>query len=86
MRVLGISQNTLARDVDMAVARNNDIIRARSGIGADTACVWRSASTHGSVLAWTKNQESGPSTPHRGRIIGARTLNAGYWSFFANGG
>lgn len=37
MRPLGISQNKLARDLDVPVARINDIIHARRGISADTA-------------------------------------------------
>ncbi len=37
MRPLGISQNKLARDLDVPVARVNDIIHARRGISADTA-------------------------------------------------
>jgi antitoxin HigA-1 len=34
---LGLSQNKLARDLDVPVARINDIIHARRGISADTA-------------------------------------------------
>ena len=34
---LGISQNKLARDIDVPVARINDIIHARRAITADTA-------------------------------------------------
>ena len=34
---MGISQNKLARDIDVSVARVNDIIHARRGITADTA-------------------------------------------------
>ncbi|MFA6112117.1 MAG: HigA family addiction module antitoxin [Candidatus Latescibacterota bacterium] len=34
---LGISQNQLARDIDVPVTRVNDIIHARRGITADTA-------------------------------------------------
>jgi antitoxin HigA-1 len=37
MRPLGISQNKLARDLDVPVARVNDIIHAKRGISADTA-------------------------------------------------
>jgi antitoxin HigA-1 len=37
MRPLGISQNKLARDLDVPVARINDIIHAKRGISADTA-------------------------------------------------
>ena len=37
MRPLGISQNRLARDLDVPVARINDIVHARRGISADTA-------------------------------------------------
>ena len=37
MRPLGISQNKLARDLDVPVARINDIIQAKRGISADTA-------------------------------------------------
>lgn len=37
MRPLGISQNKLARDLDVNVARINDIIHARRGISADTS-------------------------------------------------
>ena len=37
MRPLGISQNKLARDLDVPVARINDMIHARRGISADTA-------------------------------------------------
>ncbi|MEW5963712.1 MAG: HigA family addiction module antitoxin [Pseudomonadota bacterium] len=33
----GISQNMLARNLDVPVARINDIVHARSGIAADTA-------------------------------------------------
>ena len=34
---LGISQNKLARDIDVAITRINDIVHARRGITADTA-------------------------------------------------
>ncbi len=37
MRPFGISQNKLARDLDVPVARINDIIQAKRGISADTA-------------------------------------------------
>ena len=37
MRPLGLSQNKLARDLDVPVARINDIIHAKRGISADTA-------------------------------------------------
>ena len=37
MSPLGISQNKLARDLDVPVARINDIIHAKRGISADTA-------------------------------------------------
>ena len=37
MLPLGISQNKLARDLDVPVARINDIIHAKRGISADTA-------------------------------------------------
>lgn len=37
LRPLGISQNKLARDLDVPVARINDIIKAKRGISADTA-------------------------------------------------
>ncbi len=37
MRPLGISQNKLARDIDVAVARINDIVHGRCSITADTA-------------------------------------------------
>jgi antitoxin HigA-1 len=37
MRPLGISQNKLARDLDVPVARINDIIHAKRRISADTA-------------------------------------------------
>jgi addiction module HigA family antidote len=37
MRPLAISQNKLARDLDVPVARINDIIKAKRGISADTA-------------------------------------------------
>ena len=37
MRPLRISQNELARDLDVPVARINDIIHAKRGISADTA-------------------------------------------------
>ena len=34
---LGISQNKLARDIDVPVGRINDIIHGRRGISADSA-------------------------------------------------
>jgi antitoxin HigA-1 len=34
---LGISQNKLARDIDVSITRINDIIHGRRGITADTA-------------------------------------------------
>lgn len=34
---MGISQNKLARDTDVAVTRINDIVHGRRGISADTA-------------------------------------------------
>ena len=34
---LGVSQNKLARDIDVPVGRINDIIHGRRGISADTA-------------------------------------------------
>jgi addiction module HigA family antidote len=37
MRPYGVSQNRLARDLGVPVARINDIIHARRGISADTA-------------------------------------------------
>ena len=37
MKPLGISQNRLARDIDVPVARINDIVHGRRGITADTA-------------------------------------------------
>ena len=37
MKPLGISQNKLARDLDVPVGRINDIIHGRRGITADTA-------------------------------------------------
>lgn len=37
MRPLGISQNKLARDIDVPVARINDIVHGRRSITADTA-------------------------------------------------
>lgn len=37
MRPHALSQNKLARDLDVPVARVNDIIQARRGISADTA-------------------------------------------------
>jgi antitoxin HigA-1 len=37
MRPHGLSQNKLARDLDVPVARINEIIHARRGISADTA-------------------------------------------------
>jgi antitoxin HigA-1 len=37
MTPLGLSQNKLVRDLDVPVARVNDIIHARRGISADTA-------------------------------------------------
>ena len=37
MRPLRISQNKLARDLDVPVARINDIIHARRGVSADSA-------------------------------------------------
>jgi addiction module HigA family antidote len=37
MRPHGLSQNKLARDLDVPVARINDIIHVRRGITADTA-------------------------------------------------
>ncbi len=37
MRPHGLSQNRLARDLDVPVARINDIIHGRRGISADTA-------------------------------------------------
>ena len=37
MRPYCLSQNKLARDLDVPVARINDIIHARRGISADTA-------------------------------------------------
>ena len=37
LRPLELSQNKLARDLDVPVARINDIIHAKRGISADTA-------------------------------------------------
>lgn len=37
LRPLGVSQNKLARDLDVPVARINDIIHGKRGISADTA-------------------------------------------------
>ncbi len=37
MRPLEISQNKLARDIDVPIARINDIVHGRRGISADTA-------------------------------------------------
>ncbi len=37
MRPLGISQNKLARDLDVPVTRINDIVHARRGVTTDSA-------------------------------------------------
>ncbi len=37
LKPLGISQNRLAREIDVPAARINDIVHARRGISADTA-------------------------------------------------
>ena len=37
MKPIGISQNKLARDIDVSVARINDIVHGRRAITADTA-------------------------------------------------
>ena len=37
MKPLGVSQNKLARDIDVPPARINDIVHGRRGISADTA-------------------------------------------------
>ncbi len=37
MRPFAVSQNQLARDLDVPVARINDIVHAKRGISADTA-------------------------------------------------
>lgn len=37
LKPLGVSQNKLARDIDVPVVRVNDIIHGRRGITADTA-------------------------------------------------
>lgn len=37
MTPLGVSQNKLARDIDVPVTRIHDIVRGRRGITADTA-------------------------------------------------
>ncbi|MFQ5672506.1 MAG: HigA family addiction module antitoxin [Nitrospinales bacterium] len=37
MKPMGISQNKLARDIDVSIARINDIVHARRGITANTA-------------------------------------------------
>lgn len=37
MKPLGVSQNGLARDIDVPVARINDIVHGRRAITADTA-------------------------------------------------
>lgn len=37
LRPLGLSQNKLARDLDVPVARINDIVHGKRGISADTA-------------------------------------------------
>jgi len=37
MKPMGISQNRLARDIDVPPARINDIVHGRRGITADTA-------------------------------------------------
>jgi len=37
MRPMDISQNKLARDIDVPIARINDIVHGRRGITADTA-------------------------------------------------
>ena len=37
MKPMGISQNKLARDIDVPIARINDIVHGRRGITADTA-------------------------------------------------
>jgi len=37
LKPLGISQNKIARDIDVPVTRINDVIKGRRGITADTA-------------------------------------------------
>ena len=84
MRPLGISQNKLARDLDVPVARINDIIHARRGISADTALrlsvyfqttaeFWLNLQSRYDLKVatrtrGTRNPESGPSPRSSGRM------------------
>jgi antitoxin HigA-1 len=56
LRPLGISQNKLARDLDVPVARINDIIHAKRGISADSAL--RLAAYFGTTAEFWLNLQS----------------------------
>ena len=53
---LGISQNKLARDIDVPVGRINDIIHGRRGISADSAV--RLAAYFGNTAEFWSNLQS----------------------------
>lgn len=53
---LGISQNKLARDIDVPVGRINDIIHGRRGISADSAV--RLAAYFGTTAEFWSNLQS----------------------------
>ncbi len=44
MKPLGVSQNKLARDIDVPIARINEVVHGKRGITADTALRLGSAS------------------------------------------
>jgi antitoxin HigA-1 len=57
MRPHAISQNRLSRDIDVPVARINEIVKGKRAITADTACASASISARrpssGSVCRWS---------------------------------
>lgn len=74
MRPLGISQNKLARDLDVNVARVNDIIHAKRGISADTSL--RLATYFGTTAEFWMNLQTRYDLKVAARAIGDEVKRA----------
>ncbi len=74
MRPLAISQNKLARDLDVPVARINDIVHAKCGISADTAL--RLAAYFGTTPEFWLNLQSRYDLKIAARAVGDQITKA----------
>ena len=74
MRPLAISQNKLARDLDVPVARINDIVHAKRGISADTAL--RLAAYFGTTPEFWMNLQTRYDLKVASRSVGEKIAKA----------